>query len=176
MFDYTKAPALLLTELINTDNSLALTPALIVFGLPNAATGETPPRNTTINVSAASGSGYTGQKDVSYDRVPVSGFVGTVDLTFQLGDAENVADLIPEINALLHINLTAADYVDAALPAFGNEPNEVQEVVVQISSDSLVYLGSLTINVTNGTLDLAALITTTELTGFTIDPSQVVNA
>lgn len=175
MFDYTKDPLQLLIELINEDNSLGLTDELVEFGLPTTTTGEDPPKNTSINVSALPGSGYTGNVDVTYDRVPTSGFVGTVDLTFQLGDAENVSDMIPEINALLNINLTENDYVDAPLPEFEGEPNEVIPVIITMDADSLVYLGSLTIQISAGEIDLASVITTTELTGFFIDPSQIVD-
>lgn len=177
MFDYTKAPKTLVTELINEDNATNLLANLIELTVPAAPAVEyVGEKNTAITVSGAVGSGYTGSVPLFYDRVAVTGFVGTVDLTFQLGDAQNVADLVPEVNSLLNINLTADDFTDAALPAFGNEPNETQPVDVVIAAGSLVYTGTLTINVSNGELSLVDLITTTELNGFFIDPTQVVDA
>ncbi|MGG4591654.1 hypothetical protein ACLPJK_25705 [Pseudomonas aeruginosa] len=175
MFDYTKDSKQLLVELINSDNGLSLAPSLVVFGLPTATTGENPTRNTTINVSGAQGSGYVGNKDVTYDRVPASGFIGTVNLTFVKGDAQNLSEFLPEINAVLKTNILPADVVDAAVPEFGTEPNEIQPVSLSISADSLVYMGAVPFNISNGELDLSALITVTELAGFTIDPSQVVD-
>lgn len=172
MFDYTKQSKTLLVDLINEDNTTGLTPSLVEFGVPSVLIGD---RNTSITLTGATGSGYKDAVDLTYNRVDVNGFVGTVDLTFQAGEALTIAELVPEVNSLLNINLGEQDFVDVVIPSFGNTPNETQPVTLTIAPNSLVYIGQLTILVSNGELDLADLITTTELNGFFIDPSQMVN-
>lgn len=165
MSDFTKAPKQVLIDLINKDNNTSLTDQLISFGLPTAATGTNPTRNTDLTISAIPGSGYRGSVDLKYNRVQLNDFVGDKDLTFILGDATKLSDLIGEINALLTINLTEDDYQDVTLPAFQGTANETHEVQLVASSDSIVYLGSLTIKIKGEEIELGSVVTTRELSG-----------
>lgn len=169
MSDLTKAPNAILIDLINTDNSSSLTEALVTFGLPTVAGGASPARNTELTVSAAPGSGYTGSVLVTYNRVGLSTLpvISTRPAEFQLGDAVNISDLIPEINALYGINLTPADYVDGPLPTFTGELNEEHDVQIVAGADSLVFFGSLTLTLKAEDKDLGTVITITALNGLT---------
>lgn len=165
--DFTKAPDQIVVDLINHSNpGAALTPALLNFGIPTLATGETPPRNSELELTAAVGSGYKGAVSVQYDRLNLQGFVAAgATLELPIGNATRFSDLIPEINAALGINLTANDYNDGDLPEFEGTPNEVQEATLIVNADSLVYLGSLVINLIAEDIELSAVITNLVLEG-----------
>lgn len=170
--DYTKAPAQIVIDLINNDNSTSLTSSLIQLGLPTAATGGSPVRNTELEISAKAGSGYKGSVVVQYNRLQIQDFVKPATfpsgLQLPVGDAVNYSDLIPEINTALGINLTAADYVDGAIGAWAGTPNETKSITITMNSDSLVYLGSLTLTLTSEDIDLSTVITNLVLNGLTL--------
>lgn len=163
--DFTKNPNQILLDQINNDNTSALTLAQISYGLPTAATGPTPPADTTITVISADGSGFTGSVNINYNRVDLSTIPGTRSTTFTLGDAVNVSDLIPEINTAYQINLTASDYEDAVLPTFTGTPDEMHDFQVAANADSVVYEGTVTLTVQGNDIPLSSVITTQTLTG-----------
>lgn len=174
MSDLTKIPKQVMIDLINTDNGSALTDALLDFGLPTAATGQTPARNTELTVTAKAGSGYTGSVVVTYNRLHLTTGILTPsgkDATFVAGDKLKIKDLIPELNALLNINLTDDDYVDGDLPTFvGGIPNEEHDVSVVAKADSLCYIGSLIFKLKSDEIELSSVITITQLNGLTYVP------
>lgn len=167
MSDLTKAPKAIVLDLINTDNSLALTEALVSFGLPTVTAGETPDKNTTLTVSSVPGSGYTGDVVVEYNRVAMATIpvISGKSADFQLGDALKISDIIPEINALYNINLDVTDYVDGDLPVFTGTLNEEHEVQLVAAADSLIYIGSLTFTLKAADKELGTVITITALNG-----------
>lgn len=171
--DFTQSSKKILVDLINEDNpGHGFTEAILEFGLPTAAPGGSPARNTQVTVSAAADSGYSGSVDVLYNRVDMALIPGTNPTVFPAGNATNVSDLIPEINARYHINLGATDYVDAALPPFTGEPNEDLQFQVTASSDSLVWFGNLILIVTANDIPLNTVITTTTLNGLNYVPYE----
>lgn len=177
--DFTKAPKDIVVDLINHDNVGAnLTPELLTFGLPTLATGETPPANTDLEVTAAEGSGYVGSVVVQYNRLQLQDFVTargiTGGLRLPVGDATMFADLIPEINLALGINLTPEDYVDGEIGEWAGEPNETKEITIPVNADSLVFLGSLTLTLEAEDIPLNSVITTTLLSGLNLPEEQPV--
>lgn len=172
MFDYTKAPKALLVDLINEDNGTSVDGSLLVFSNPAEYVGE---KNTTITVTGAAESGYSGSVDFFYNRVPVEGFVGTVELSFFTDGMSTVAELIESVNATLNINLTVDDFVDGPLPEFGSVPNQSLPLNIQTASNSLVYYSSLDVIVSNGEISLLDIVTVTELSGFNVVPEQVID-
>lgn len=171
----TLAPKLVLCALINRENSAvgaALTPELVVFGLPNQSVAT---RNTDITVTAAEGSGYIGDVVINYNRVHLQTDVGNVyvasgpdrDLVFPVGTATKIADLIPELNSRLGINLTADDFTDGNIPPFEGLPNEEVSVQITAKADSLCYRGSITIKVKAENIHLSEVIVNKVLNGLT---------
>ncbi len=168
MTDLTKAPNQVIIDLINADNApLALTPELVTFGLPTAATGENPAKNTELTVSAAEGSGYSGSVVITYNRVALGTIptIAAAPAEFQLGNAQTLKDLIPEFNAKYGVNLTDDDYVDAPIPAFTGELNEEHTVQLVAKADSLIYIGSVDIVIKGEDIALASVLTNTALNG-----------
>ena len=164
--DFTKADVQILLDQINEDNVSSLTPALVSFGAVAIDGGGV--RNTNITATAEVGSGYTGNVQFKYDRVDLATIPGARSTTFQQGNAVNIADLIDEINTAYQLNLTSADFTDAAIPAFpGVEPNETQEVDVVAKATSKIFLGTLTLTIAANDVPLSSVITTTTLNGLT---------
>lgn len=170
MTDLTLAPKEIMLALINTDNATTLTDATLDFGLPTAATGQAPTRNTVLTVTAKAGSGYSGSVEVTYNRLHLQTAVLDASgktASFGLGDATKIKDFIPELNALLGINLTDEDYEDGDLPEFTGTPNEEHSVQLVAKQDSLCYIGSLTFTVKGEDIALSSVLTVTELNGLT---------
>jgi hypothetical protein len=171
--DFTKDPDQVLLDQINHDNASALTLALISFGIPTAMTGTNPNPDTQITVSSQAGSGYTGSVVVNYNRVDLSTIPGARSTVYALGNAANISDMIPEVNAAYQINLTAADYTDGPLPTFtGGIPNEEHNFQIAATADSVVYEGVMTLTLRSNDIPLSSVITSPTLTGLVyVQPS-----
>jgi hypothetical protein len=174
--NFTEASEQIVIDLINNDNSSALTEALITFGLPTTTTGTSPARNTQVTITAVAGSGYTGSVTVQYNRVDLSTLptINTSAQTvFSLGDAVNISDLIDEINTAFGINLSNAntqnpDFVDGPLPTFtGGIANEEHPFNVVADENSLVWINQMTLTVQANDIALSTVVTNLVLNGLT---------
>lgn len=172
--DFSKAPDQIVLDLINYDNPSAnLTLSLIDFGVAMLATGQTPPANSEIEITAKAGSGYSGSAVVQYNRLQIQDFIaaraipgGVLELP--VGDATRYADLIDEINTALGVNLTVADYVDGDIGVWAGTPNETKEITIPMNASSKVFLGSLTLTLKAEDIPLSSVITTTLLSGLNL--------
>lgn len=170
--DFTKPAQQIIVDLVNNDNTTALTPGLLTFGLPSVPTGS-PARDTDLTLTAIAGSGYTGSVTVHYNRVNLADVPGARSTDFPLGDAVNVSDLIPEINAAYGIALsntvdpTHPDFTDGALPTFTGEPNEDHTFPLIADADSLVWENQVTLSVHGNDIPLDTVVTSTTLNGLT---------
>lgn len=179
MDNLTLPPDEVIVALINRTNSatgLALTKDLVSFGPPSVATGGD--YNTSVTVTAEAGSGYSGDDVFNYDRVHLTTDVGDAytasaaerNLTFPVGDATTIAEIVLEFNARLGVNLTSVDFVDGPLPTFNGEPNEEQPVQIVATADSLVYRGSVMITLKAQDIPLADAIVVKRGAGLTYTP------
>lgn len=172
MSNLTLAPEQIILDMIKAEpgqNAKAqnLTTSLITFGLPTAATGEGADRNTELGVTAAEGSGYTGDVVIRYNRLTFDQVVGNKDKDFLIGDATKIADLVDEINARYKINLTPADFVDGDLPTFTGDAGESHEFTLTANANSLIFIGSVTLLLRGEDVPLDTVITTTSMSGLT---------
>lgn len=142
--DYTLPPEALLLELINRTNGTTFTPAHLAFGPPIPLTGENDVRNTAVLASPLGASGFMKAVTLRYDRLDLAVLAEDRSTEFERGNAQTVADLLPQINARYGVALTATDIVDSALPPAGEEP---VDVVLQALQTSLVWQGSATYQV-----------------------------
>lgn len=168
--DFKKAPEEIIFDLINYDNpGKTISSAVMALGVPLAAAGQNPVANTTLEVTALPDSGYTGAVTVTYNRLPLDGFIAAAgiqgSLILPVGDAINYADLIPEINTALGINMTDADYVDGVIGEWAGVPNETKTIQIPASADSYVFLESLTVTMQAEDIPLSDVITVTTLSG-----------
>lgn len=163
--DYTKQPDQIAIDLINHDNRANLTTSIVYLGVPTANANPAIERDTQMVVTARPGLNIVGSVTVYYNRVDLKDFVGSKSLAIEVGTATRLKDLIPKINDLLGINLTSADYLDVALPAYVGTFNESYDIALVASPTSWVYKGSLTFNVRSNDIDLRDVVTATTLNG-----------
>lgn len=162
--DFTKSASQILIDLINESNATSLTVADVTFSAPVVEASGT--RNTGITITAVANSGYTGFRDLTYDRVDLAAVPGSRSNVFHLGSAATAWDLLPAINAAYGINLTSDDVENDPMPAFsGTDPQEAEPFTLRAKAGSLVYRGSVLLSIDGNDVDLATLITTTELNG-----------
>lgn len=173
--DLTKIPVEVIVDLINATNGTSFTSSMLTFDPPVVnADG----KNTSVTVRAANGSGYKGFVVSLYNRLHLTNDIATPfqaawpsrPLEFLLGDATTIADLVPELNQLLGINLTPDDFVDGPLPEFTGAANESHPVQVVAKADSLCYTGSVTFTLKAEEIELSTVITQLTLNGLTYAP------
>lgn len=167
MADNTLLPsAELVVALINRENSASLTTSLVSLGAPTVIATD---KNTSVVVSAVQGSGYKGTQTVTYNRLDLDDIVTTAGLEakFPLGDATTISQLISEFNTLYGVNLSTDDFVDGPLPEFTGALGEEHTFQLEAAVGSLAYIGEVTVTVVGNDIDLADVITITELDGLT---------
>lgn len=178
--DFTKSAQQIIIDLVNNDNSLSLTPALVTFGAPTHATvGGSITRDTDLTLTAVAGSGYSGSATIHYNRVDLSTVPGSRSTVFPKGDAVNISDLLPEINAAYGINMSNTadpqhpDFVDGPLPTFTGTPNEQHDFQFTADANSLVWENSVTLTVHANDIPLSSAISNPTLNGLTyVQPSS----
>lgn len=168
MADNTLLPsAELVVALINRENSASLTTSLVSLGAPTVIVTD---KNTSVVVSAVPGSGYKGTQTVTYNRLDLDDIATTAGLepSFPKGDATIISQLIEEFNTLYGVNLVAGDdFVDGPLPTFTGTLGEEHTFELTAAAGSPAYIGTITITVVGNDIDLADVITITELDGLT---------
>ena len=171
--DLTKAPKQVILDMVNAKTSAGFTEASFSWaGLPVV---EASGKNTSLTLTAVPGSGYKNSRTIRYNRLNLNTDIGQKylavgtgrDLIFSVGDGTKIADLIPEVNSRLGINLTGDDFVDGDLPTFSGELNETRPVQIVAKADSLPYIGSITITLKAEDVDLATAIPDVEMDGLT---------
>jgi hypothetical protein len=161
--DFTKSPDQIVLDLINYDNGTALAPGSITYGIPAAFTGT---RNTKLRLTATGASHYSGFVDITYNRVDIGTVPGVRSKEFMLGSAVTIKDLVSAINLAYRINLTVDDYLDGPLPTFDPlSPNDTKPFTIVAAPGSLVFIGTLTLNVKRNDIPLSSVILITELNG-----------
>lgn len=168
--DFTKLPKAIVFDLIAFDNpSKPINATVVDLGVATIATGASPPANTELEVTSKAGSGYTGAVVVHYNRLAIQGFIAAAgivgDLILPVGDAVKYADLLPEINTALGIQIPLEDIVDGDIGTWAGTPNETKVIQIHTNADSYVYTGTLTLTVMAEDIALDQVITVTTLSG-----------
>lgn len=162
--DFTKPALQILVDLINATNGTSLTLTDIDFSACAATGGGN--RNTGVTITAKPNTGYTGHRDLTYDRVDLASIPGSRSKVFQLGSAVSAKDLLPALNAAYGLNLTTDDIIDDPMPTFtGGDPAEQEPFTLRAKATSYIYRGSVVLTMDANDVDLQNLITTTELNG-----------
>lgn len=161
--NFLQAGEQILLDLINADNAKELPLTAVSFAAPAAVGGEAAAEATSVVVSANSGSGYKGSQTFTYNRVPMSFMnANEPDLVVETVE-ETIHALIPFLNSTFGIQLTEADIVDGPIAA--QEPNVNAVITITATPESLVFVGSVDLVSTLPLVDLATLLTVTELDG-----------
>lgn len=168
--DFTQSSSKIVLDLINEDNNTSLTPGNVTLEIKPDVTPAS--RNTAVEIAAVPGSGYVGTMTLEYNRLDIQDFVDLYEPAgFEIvqGEAVTVADLMPEINQAMAINLVEdIDFFDQLFAEWAGEPNETQLVNVPIIADSLVYTGTLSFTLKANAIPLASVITVTVMDGLNL--------
>jgi len=167
--DFTKLPAQIITDLINTDNPGSnLNLSVLSYGVPSVAPGDSPAKNTVLVATAVPGSGYSGTRTLYYDRVDFSTIPGTRSTEFELNGSTNISDLIPAINAAYQLNIQPEDYIDGALPTFDSgDTSTTKPFTLTAATDSLVFISAVTLSIKRDSIPLEDGIVNNVLDGLT---------
>lgn len=164
--DFTKLPLDIIVDLINSTNATSLTKANLTFGAVSVLGSGN--KNTGVTITAVAGSGYTGTRDLTYDRIDLATVPGSRSTEFALGTATMAVDIIPAINAAYQLNLQPEDYENDALPTFdGATPHDKKPFILRAKAGSYIFRNQVSLLIDGNDIDLATLITTTELNGLT---------
>jgi hypothetical protein len=124
-----------LVELINLNDNLNVTVDDVEFGTPVRVTDPNPPRNTRLQITSKTESGFYGVKTINYNRMHISE-IGTIQV--ERGAANNHIALLPAINTKYGLFLTAEDIVDQVIPV---GQTGLITVPLEISANSLSFYG-----------------------------------
>lgn len=169
--DFTQSDKDIITALLLFDNPGVTLASNLVDYLNPRPLAPGAARNTALTVAPRPGSGYEGEADVYYNRLDIQEFVDVVNgdqIELMAGTATHLSDLIAEINVLLGINLSDADYQDAALPVFDDIPNQIIDVTVPIRLTSLIFTGTLMFAIKRNGIPLEEVIPITFLDGLNL--------
>lgn len=160
--NFLQAGEQILLDLINADNAKELPLSAVSFGAPTVVEGGAA-EATSVTMSANTGSGYKGSQTFTYNRVPLSFMnVNEPDLVVETVE-ETIHALIPFLNSTFGIQLTEADIVDG--PIAPQQPDVNSTITITAAPGSLVFVGSVDLVSTLPLVDLATLLTVTELDG-----------
>lgn len=110
-----------------------------VFDVPTVYSGSVAPNsNTKVFIDPIPASPNVGRGKIYYTRIPLS-TLPTISVV--KAGATNISDLLPQISAEIGITITAADIVDAPIPASG-------PATLTASAACLLYTGSMSITLT----------------------------
>lgn len=149
-------------DLINYNNDTTFTPTHLNFTLAQAGDVGDVGYNSKVLVRGITGSGFRNQVTVKYNRLDIHTLHPTSVPTPRNG-AVSHWDLIPVINAALGIQLTVSDVVDQLIVWGG----EVTSVVVVIKDSSVLYTGTITVDVSRVLANINSVWAIRTLPGFT---------
>lgn len=162
--NFLQSGAQIVLDLINADNAKELPLSAVTFDAPVRMDPEDVENvATSVTIRATTGSGYKGEQTFNYDRVPMSFMnVNEPDLIIETHEL-SVHALIPFLNTTFGIQLTTDDIVDAPVPV--QQPDVNTTLTITAAEGSLVFAGSVDLTLTLPLVDLATLLTVTDLDG-----------
>lgn len=180
---YAKQSLQLLADLVNAANPqlpVALTPTNVKWGVPSTVTpGSGQIQDTSIKVTALATSQYIGNTSLTYRRINFANLFRSIPIRIDKyspaatgSSPYKISDLLGAINAKYGLSLTAADIVDAQLPAGNTNANPTiglpagtrnSSVTVAAAATSYAFEGSFTLYWVQAPQDISTMITTTSL-------------
>lgn len=168
--DYTKSSKAIIVDLINKSQTPegAITEASVLLGAASAnTTNPGTDGDTKLTVTGVIAEGLKGEVVVTYNRVPAADIPGARQKSFEKGTFTKVSQLLPQINARYGVNIAADEIVDADLPALTTDPVAFNLVFV---AGSLVFTGTLALEVTPDATDIEDIIAVKVLDGLVYTP------
>jgi hypothetical protein len=166
MSDLTKDGVTLILGEINTKlaaGNIPLSTSNVTLGVPSrSAAGTTD--NSQIDVVAIAGQGYTGDQEITYNRLDIETVLTNLGAATpaiaNAGTLVNASDLLAAINSTYALALVPADIVDGPI----NATAYPFAYTLNIADGSLVYTGSLPVSI-DPTFSLVGTIANTGTVG-----------
>ncbi len=113
--------------LAGRSSAMPISDATVSMSAPGAAT-KYPDRNTSVTLTAKSGSGYKGSIELHYNRIPIANYFPNTEWLLPAVAADTtVHALLPAINAAYKVNIATSEVVDH--PVRANATTALLEVV-----------------------------------------------
>jgi hypothetical protein len=170
MSDLTQSGLTLILQLVNDLNSDTLTKGPLTSGNVTLGNPSGSPdgssKNTQITLDSVDGGPYYGTQTVIYDRLDIGGMFTGWGINPSIGGNSyiNASDTLASINSAYNLNLQPGDIIDGPLN-IGSYPATAS---LEISPNSLVYTGTLSLSLPGSTTELSSIVTNDVLTGFTL--------
>ncbi|QNR51822.1 putative virion structural protein [Xanthomonas phage Xoo-sp14] len=149
----------LILELVNAENSSAITEDQLVFGNPEATDAE---QNTKLNLAAAADAPWNSFVDVNYDRLDLSTLFHGERAEVSVPKAATPADIICHLNYTYGTKFDVNEFTVTPV-----EDGELPELYkVEALANNLAYSGTFDVFVDLERMPLSARILTTDLAGF----------
>lgn len=160
-----KDPATTLLGIIERENNITLSPEDYDFSVPVPAI---PPEesdasfNTQITITANNPAApYAGSIDIYYNRLDLADLGRMVTMAIRSPDTATTHDVIPSLNRRFGLNLNPEDLVlSDTVPMTGYSTADLVA-----TPESLGWVGSTSVSVAEGDLDLETYLATTVLGG-----------
>lgn len=165
--DFTQGQDKIILDLVNYTNNSNLT--LDQVELTNLVPQED--EQVKVTLVTKEGSGYSGSVDVFYNRLNFHTFSLIFYPEYLLipqGEAVNISDLLPQVNAAFGVALTAEDIFDAPIEGWIGDPNEILPIELMINPDNKVYYLGTVIMLDGNDIPLSEIITSTILSGMNL--------
>ena len=130
----------ILMDKVNAENLSQLDSNDFLFSVPTATTLPYSDINTKVTITPKVSSGYFNSRDIFYKRLDIAQILDNNSIEVLVTTETLLSELIPQINTLYGINLTADDYDDTAIPVA--VPDTEHSIVVQIKTTSYLFVGT----------------------------------
>lgn len=131
----------ILMDKINAENLLSLVADDFLFSAPVPATLTFSSVNTKVTITPKVSSGYYNTRDIYYERLAIDQILNNHQVEVIVTTETLLSQLIPQINTLFGIYLSADDYEDTPIPAV--VPGVEHSVVVQMKTTSYLFIGTV---------------------------------
>lgn len=136
----------------------------LTYGTPAVLTGDPSGKDTSLVVSAAVNTPYTGNVTIKYDRLDLEGFETTYGATqLIVPEGATPADIVAAFNSHYECELESVDYQNNAVPTPPDFDGESYTLVA--AAGSLAYKGDIVLSILLASTPLSEIITVTELDG-----------
>ena len=159
------SPQARLIALINASNEHQWSEGELIFSQPEVSAE--PGYNTQISASPAAGQPYTGNRDLFYNRVPLTEILGDMgdEIVFD-GQPTTLAEYAASIAATYGVDISEADF--DGMPTSGSGGVGVTTLTFTANPNSYYWIGTLTLR-HDSRQDLADVIANNQLNGFSIE-------
>lgn len=174
--DFKKDPEVIILDLINHDNNTQLDLAKVLLTGFNAVNST---KTTTVTVAGKPGSGYSGEKTLTYNRVPVSDIpaVENAGVSREI-ELHNYSDILAFINLQFGLNIKNTDVtingtdLTQSNPAITQNYGVDQSFTVTAVAHSPVWFGSAVLKFTKVKTSIGSVWTMTSVAAPTAPDGQ----